>query len=276
MFVDELFEEIKEFSKETHGSSNYYSDEIFVMGHDFENFAPLKYLQKKFEKITGVESLLKQGFAFESYDFTFSKNFSDWYERQFSRKLVKDIVKKTKIVYFPDNKVIFDALAKVNASYEILRNEKILLNGKNMPTQLGEWYAKCIFGLQQLKSTSQRGFDFYFDDNRVEVNIDWGDQTSPKGVKVKKTLLELSKYCIVIYVARNLMIREICLLDSDFVLRKFSLKGHTIFLKDSDISTYFFGKSDKHLSKVRNPTALLTFASPAFAMKMAGHFSQST
>jgi len=48
------------------------------------------------------------------------------------------------------------------------------------------------------------------------------------------------------YVSKNFMIREMLLLDSDFVMRKFAAKGHTIFLKDSDIASYFFSRSNKH------------------------------
>ena len=48
----------------------------------------------------------------------------------------------------------------------------------------------------------------------------------------------------------NFKIREICILDSDFIIRKISGKGHTIFLKDVDIAQYFFSKSSKHIGKV--------------------------
>ena len=64
------------------------------------------------------------------------------------------------------------------------------------------------------------------------------------------------------------MIREICFLDSSFILRKFSGKGHTIFLKESEVSHYIFSKSEKQKEKVRNKSALLKFASPVFAMKL--------
>ena len=134
--------------------------------------------------------------------------------------------------------MILDQIEIVNKCYEILGQQQILLNGKNLPTQLGEWYAKCIFGLKQVKSTSQRGFDFVAQDGkRVEVQVEWSDVSSPKGVKIKKTLVDLSDYCIIIYVAKNFMIREVCFLDSEYVSRKFSNKGHTLFLKDTDVGT---------------------------------------
>ncbi|MEX0797950.1 MAG: hypothetical protein WD025_00805, partial [Bacteriovoracaceae bacterium] len=132
-----------------------------------------------------------------------------------------------------------------------------------------EWYAKSIFGLQQRKSASQRGFDFYMEgDKKTEVQVHWQDITSPKGVKLKKSLVEMSDYVVIMYIAKNFMIRDILLLDSSFVIRKFGGKGHTLFLKDQDVSGYFFSKSDKHYSKIVNKTALLKFATPKFAMKI--------
>jgi len=154
-----------------------------------------------------------------------------------------------------------------------LRNKNIILNGKNLPTQIGEWYARCIFGLIQKKSASQRGFDFKQDGYQVEVKVHCGDTSSPKGVKIKRSLLQLSRYLVLIYLSNNFMIREVCFLDSDFVLRKFSTKGHTIFLKDQDLKDYFFSKSSKHDDKVKNPTALLKFSKPTFALKIADRFS---
>ena len=70
------------------------------------------------------------------------------------------------------------------------------------------------------------------------------------------------------YVARNLMIRDVLMLDSDFVTRKFSSKGHTIFLKDQEISNYFFSKSGKQLEHVSNKSALMRFSNPNLAMKL--------
>jgi hypothetical protein len=70
------------------------------------------------------------------------------------------------------------------------------------------------------------------------------------------------------YISKNFTIRDILFLDSEFILRKFDTKGHTIFLKDQDVSGYFFSKSDKHFDKVVNRNALLRFASPTLAMKL--------
>ncbi len=267
-----IFDRVEDFCKESHGSSHYHMDDIFVMGKDSSQFAPWKYLCKKIEGLEHVNQLLKIGFAYDPYDVYHLPTFQDWYEKQFASKLPRDVLKKCCIIHLPNNKSIFDVLERVNKAYEVLREQMIILNGKNLPTQLGEWYAKCIFGLRQHKSTSQRGFDFYLGEKRVEVNIHWSDHSSPKGVKVKKSLIDLSDYCVVMYLATNFTIREVCFLDSEYVSRKFSTKGHTIFLKDSDLQPYFFSKSDKHLDKVVNPLALLKFASPTFAMKLVEHF----
>jgi len=267
--MDSLFNFIETFNTDTHGTTDYYKDTIFVVKDGA--FAPLSFLKKKVEGFS-EDILIKQGYIYDSLELIGDDNFSEWYERQFSRKLKRTHAKKTLFLHYPDNKMIFDAIETVNKSYEILRSQKILFNGKKLPVQLGEWYAKCIFGLMQKKSTSQRGFDFYIGDKRVEVKVHWGDHTSPKGVKVRKSLVDLSDYVIVIYLARNLMIREVCFLDSDFVLRKFSGKGHTLFLKDSDISTYFFSKSNKHGDKVVNNTALMKYALPNLAMNLAETF----
>ena len=132
---------------------------------------------------------------------------------------------------------VLHSLEEVNKNYEILRQQQVLINSKNLPVQLGEWYAKGIFGLHQKKSSSQRGFDFYMDDVRVEVKAHWSEKTSHKGVKIKRSLLELGEWLVLIYISKNFMIRDICLLDCPFILRKFAGKGHTIFLKDIDINS---------------------------------------
>lgn len=270
MNIDKLGEEVKLFSSSTHGSSDYDRDEYFIMSENRIDFAPLKYIQKKIPDYKDINSLLKIGFVYDSFELSNNENFQDWYEKQFSKKLLRRDARKISIVYVPNNKLILDQIEIVNRSYEILSQEQILLNGKNLPTQLGEWYAKCIFGLKQLKSTSQRGFDFVMGDGkRVEIQVEWSDLSSPKGVKIKKTLVDLSDYCVIIYVAKNFMIREVCFLDSEYVSRKFSNKGHTIFLKDVDVSSYFFSKSTKHFDKIINPITFLKYASPSLAMKLS-------
>lgn len=274
MDIQKISEEIKLFSSSTHGSSDYDKDEYFIMSEDRRDFAPFKYIQKKLTETKDIYSLLRVGFVYDSFELSNNENFQIWYEKQFSRKLLKKDAKKISIVYIPNNKSILDQIGLINKSYEILAAEQILLNGKNLPTQLGEWYAKCIFGLKQVKSTSQRGFDFVMGEGkRVEIQVEWSDASSPKGVKIKKTLVDLSDYCIIIYVAKNFMIREVCFLDSEYISRKFSNKGHTIFLKDSDVSSYFFSKSSKHFDKIINPITFLKYASPNLAMKLSEKLS---
>lgn len=274
MDIQKLNEEIKLFSSSTHGSSDYDKDEYFVMGEERTDFAPLRFIQKKLPECKDIYSLLRLGFVYDSFELSNNENFQLWYEKQFSKKLLRKDARKISIVYVPNNKLILDQIGLVNRSYEILAHEQILLNGKNLPTQLGEWYAKCIFGLKQVKSTSQRGFDFIMaDGKRVEIQVEWSDASSPKGVKIKKTLVDLSDYCIIMYVAKNFMIREVCFLDSEYISRKFSNKGHTIFLKDSDVSAYFFSKSSKHFDKIINPITFLKYSSPNLAMKLSEKLS---
>lgn len=275
MDIQNLSEEITLFSSTTHGSSDYDKDEYFIMSDSRQEFAPFKYLQKKLPEYKDIDSLLKVGFVYDSFELSNNQAFQVWFEKQFSKKLLKRDARKISIVYTPNNKLILDQIGLVNKSYEILAQEQILLNNKNLPTQLGEWYAKCIFGLKQVKSTSQRGFDFVMGEEgkRVEIQVEWSDASSPKGVKIKKTLVDLSDYCIIIYVAKNFMIREVCFLDSEYVSRKFSNKGHTIFLKDSDVSSYFFSRSSKHFDKIINPITFLKYASPNLAMKLSEKLS---
>lgn len=272
MDLKRLYEEISVFSKEKHGNTDYFKEELFVMGASEGEFAPLKYLIKKLDFLTSDSELKAIGFVCDSYELYDVSSFEKWYEFQFSQKLKRSIAKGINLLLLPNNKAIFDAVELAHKSYDVLRKQNILLNSKNLPVQLGEWYSKCIFGLNQIKSASQRGFDFYIGDKRVEIKVSWNDATSPKGVKIRKSLVELSDYCIIMYIAKNFMIREICFLDSDFVMRKFGGKGHTIFLKDSDVSQYFFSQSSKHTDKVVNPVALLKFSSPTFAMKIAEFF----
>jgi hypothetical protein len=150
MDIQKLNEEIKIFSSSTHGSSDYDRDDYFVMDESRKDFAPLKYLQKKIEGLGEVGHLLKVGYVYDSLDLSHNENFPSWYEKQFSKKLPRRDQKRICIIYVPNNKLILDQIEVVHRSYEILGNEQILLNGKNLPTQLGEWYAKCIFGLNEV------------------------------------------------------------------------------------------------------------------------------
>ncbi len=265
---DSIIDFAKDFSSQSQGSSDYWKDLFFVRGEADDVFLPLSYLQKK-EGEYSVAELQAQGYVVSSLTYLDLRTFDTWYKDIFNRKLSLKDRKSISIIHHPDSKKIFEAVEIVDQVYKILKDHKVLVNGKNLPVQLGEWYAKTILGLHQRKSSSQRGFDFFTgDDKKVEVKIHWQNVTSPKGVKLKRSLVEMSDYTVIMYVAKNFMVRDILLLDSDFVIRKFAGKGHTIFLKDSDIQTYFFSRSNKHYEKIVNKTALMQFASPELAMKI--------
>jgi hypothetical protein len=268
--LKELLENMAdEFNSSNHGNTEYWKDEVFIRGKSDEEFIPFSYILKKNEEIKDVTSLQEVGYVFSSLDYLELSKFDKWYQEKFNKKLSAKNRKNIGIVHYPDTKQIFEAVEIVNQVYSILKNYKVLVNGKNLPIQLGEWYAKTIFGLKQLKSSSQRGFDFYLDNGKkVEVKIHWHDITSLKGVKLKKSLVEMSDTTIIMYVSKNFMIRDVLLLDSDFIIRKFAGKGHTIFLKDTDVTGYFFSKSTKHFEKIVNKKALLQFSTPSLAMKL--------
>lgn len=269
MLKDQVYEVAQKFSGSTHGSSDYDKDTIFVRGSNDREYVPLSFLMKELPEISGIGILKASGFVFSSYDFLEINEFDVWYQNQFNKRLSSKVMKNLGILHLPDQKAIFDTVEVVHQTFQILKDHKVLMNGKNLPIQLGEWYAKIIFGLHQIKSSSQRGFDFKTEaDRTVEVKVHWHDATSPKGVKIKKSLAELSDYCIIMYISKNFTIRDILFLDSEFILRKFDTKGHTIFLKDQDVAGYFFSKSDKHFDKVINKTALMKFANPTLAMKL--------
>jgi hypothetical protein len=266
---NKVFELAQRFSGSTHGSSDYDKDTVYVRGSSDREYVPFTYIQKELPELTSLNQLKGEGFVYSSYDFLEINEFDQWYQTQFNKRLSSKVMKNIGILHLPDQKSIFDTVEVVHQTFQILKDHKVLMNGKNLPIQLGEWYSKIIFGLHQIKSSSQRGFDFKTENGSVvEVKVHWHDSTSPKGVKIKKSLAELSDYCIIMYVAKNFTIRDIIFLDSEFILRKFDTKGHTIFLKDQDVAGYFFSKSDKHFDKVVNKTALLKFASPTLAMKL--------
>ncbi len=257
-----------EFSCGSHGSSDLWKNTVYVRGNSDEEFVPFDYLSKK-ENIEKVSDLQKKGYVVSSLTYLELTSFDDWYQKVFNRKLSQKDKKNIDIVHYPDTKKVHEAVEIVDQVYRILKDHKILVNGKNLPVQLGEWYAKSVFGLHQKKSSSQRGFDFYTeDDKKVEVKVHWHDITSPKGVKLKRSLIEMSDYTVIMYIAKNFTIRDILLLDSDFVIRKFAGKGHTIFLKDTDVLSYFFSKSNKHYGKIINRSALMKFSNADFAIKV--------
>jgi hypothetical protein len=268
---NKIFELASEFTSTSHGSTDYDKDTIYVMGKEESTFVPLNYLAKADPEYGSEYNLKKFGFTFSSADFVEKIGFKDWYQKQFGKKLTLKTTKIIGILHYPDTLEVLDQVEIINKAYENLRDNFIINNGENFPIQLGEWYAKCIFGLKQLRSTSMRGFDFFMEsDKKVEVKVHWNDVSSPKGIKLKKSLIDMSDYTIVMYIGRNFMLRDILFLDSDFISRKFAGKGHTIFLKDKDVSNYFFSKSDKHFNKVVNKGILMRFANSNYAMTLDG------
>lgn len=269
---ESVLELIQEFCKEPHGSTNYGKDEVYIQGSSLNDFVPLSFLKKKIEGLESEDDLLDLGFIYSSYNIDENPKFGNWYKGQFAKVMPSALRKKATVLYIPEHGNILDSIKIVHDVYKNLRDHNILINGKNLPIQIGEWYAKSIFGLKQVRSTSQRGFDFLIGNKRVEVKVHWNDKSSPKGAKIRKSLVRLSDYIVVMYVAKDFTIRDICFLDSDFVERKFDGKGHTIFLKDPDLSQYFFSNSSKHFDKIKNKTTLMKFSNPIFAVRLEGRF----
>ena len=268
--MKEIFERIEEFCQNPRGSSNYGQDGVYVKGKAKGSYAPFTFLQKRIPSLQNFDTLLRAGFIFSSYDVSENSSFSDWYKARFAKNLPRVLRKKVLLLYIPDHQSIFKTIGMLCRCYQTLRDHQIVTNNKNLPVQIGEWYAKNILGLRQVRSSSQRGFDFFINDKHVEVKVHWGDRSSLKGVKIRKSLVKLSDFLVIIYVAKDFTIRDLCFLDSEFIERKFLSKGHTIFLKDQDVFQYFFSNSSRHFDKVINKESLMKFANPIFAMKLDG------
>lgn len=268
MILKKIYDAIEEFCQETHGSSDFGEDNYYVRGLGKNSYIPLSVLLKKVSDFRSEIDLQKMGFLLSSCDFLEDEKFDEWYRNQFNKKLLSKKRKDVFILELPSDQIILDHIQTVNKSYEVLRESNVINNGKNFPVQLGEWYAKAVFGLRQNRSSSQRGFDFYTHKGQyVEVIVHWSDRSSPKGVKLKKSLVELSDFCIVLYLSNNFMIRDILFLDSEFIARKFAVKGTTIFLKDKDVSSYFFSVSEKHYDKIVGLEYLKKFSTAGFLSK---------
>ena len=269
MDLEQLGRDIDCFSRSTDWCVENLEEKIFVRSPDgATQYAPLGVLG--FED---CQDFLGIGYVCESWSLASPLDFKYWFEKRFGLKLNRSQAKDILLLYIPNNNKIFEAVELLEQAYSILFQEHILLNRKNLPVQLGEWYAKTIFGLRQFRSTSQRGFDFYQKDKRIEVKVEWGDMSSPKGVKIRKLLLEQSVFCMIIYLSDNLMIRDVCVMDSSFILKKWAGKGNTVFLRDEEILRYFFSHSRKHFDKIQDSAALLKYSSPSFAAKIFESFS---
>ena len=265
---EKLKKYIQEYNSKKHGSSDHSSASQFIVNEN--NYAPLANFLKT-EKLK-LDDILNLGYAHSSLEVFPNESFEKWYKGQYSKEITPTLRKKMAIYYQPKQLEIFNAVEKISECYKVFREHDVLINRKKLPVQLGEWYAKIIFGLEQNKSTSQRGFDFYLDGKRIEVQVSWGDKSNIKGIKFRKSLVEMSEYCILVFLSDNLMVRDICFLDSPFVLRKYGSKGHFIFLKETEIKQYNFSQSNKQQDKVKNVPAMLRFAGPVFAMRASEIF----
>ncbi len=267
---EKLAKFILEYNSKKHGSSDHFKQSLYIENED--KYAPLEVFLKS-ENAT-LDEVLNLGYAHSSIEVFPNERFEKWYKNQYSKELSPNLKKKVGVYYIPRQLEVFNALEKISECYKVFRDHDVLINRKKLPVQLGEWYAKIIFGLEQNKSTSQRGFDFFLDGKRIEVQVSWGDKSNIKGVKFRKSLVEMSEYCILIFLSDNLMVRDICFLDSEFVLRKYGSKGHFIFLKETEIRQYNFSQSNKQQDKVKNIPAMLRFAGPVFAMRASEIFKK--
>ena len=265
---------IDDYNNKKHGNSEHFNQTLYIQKNNgnCETYAPINGFLKS-EKID-LNSILNLGYTHSSLDVFPSSSFEIWYKNQYSKPIGPVLKSKISIYYVPNQIEIFKAVEKISECYKVFREHHVLINRKKLPVQLGEWYAKIIFGLEQNKSTSQRGFDFYLDGQRVEVQVSWGDKSNPKGIKFRKSLVDMSKFCILIFLSDNLMVRDICFLDSEFVIRKYSSKGHFIFLKEAEIKQYNFSQSNKQKERVKNSGAMFRFAGPIFAMKASELFGE--
>ena len=261
---------ILDYNQKKHGSSDHFKLNRFVQNEKGDQFAPLDVFTKQ-ENIE-FDRIINEGYSHSALDVFPNEKFNKWFKDQYSKELTPSHHKKVAVYYIPNQIEIFNAVEKISDCYSIFRKHQVLINRKKLPVQLGEWYAKVIFGLEQNKSTSQRGFDFYLDSKRIEVQVSWGDKSNVKGIKFRKSLVEMSEYCILMFLSNNLTVRDICFLDSEFVLRKYGAKGHFVFLKELEIKQYNFSMSGKQKDKIKNLPAMLRFANPLFAMKASELF----
>jgi hypothetical protein len=263
---------INEFNQKIHDGAKHGEDDYFVQAGDDLLYAPLNYLKKKCPSLKSEADLLKLGFFFGPQDLHTESQFVLWYEKRFQRPLTPSIQKKAQFLFPAIQEEILHPLQVINQQFELLKKQRILTNSKDLPTQFGEWLTKSIFGLKHRKSMSQqRGFDFEWQDKKVEVFVYWKlksqTQSSLKGLKIKKTDLHLYDICILVYLTPDFLIKDLCFLDSSYIQRKFASKGHSLFIQEEEIQMYFFTRSSKHYDKIINEKTLLTFASSSFLSK---------
>jgi hypothetical protein len=268
MYSD-ITELISLYSSGSHGISK---EKIFVANPSKNEFAPLGLILKKIDGLHEVEDLVRIGYSYLSIEIDDYPAFNEWFFKQFSLKLTGKLKKDLYVLYPSDDQIVLNTLSKMDFLYQILHKEKVLLNNKHLTTQLGEWYARAIFGIIPKKSISVRGFDFFLENIPVEIKVAWPEKTSPKGIRILKSSMENSTFLIIIYLTRNFLIRDILFLDSKQYLFNLDVRGETIFVKESSIKKFLFSKSDYFFDRVVNSNALLKFATPTLAIKLGNLF----
>ena len=108
-----VLEQISEFCKEPHGSTNYGKDDVYVQGKSTDEFAPLSFLVKKIEGLEKERDLLKSGFIYNSYDVDEDPKFATWYKGQFAKNMPSSLKKKSVVLYIPEHKNILDCIQVV-------------------------------------------------------------------------------------------------------------------------------------------------------------------
>ena len=107
-------ESARDFSGQTHGSSDYWQDNVYVCGDKENEFIPLSMLVKNNENIEDIRSLQNIGYAISSLTYLELTEFDDWYNNVFNRKLSQKLKKTVNIVHLPDMKEIFKAVEIVD------------------------------------------------------------------------------------------------------------------------------------------------------------------
>ncbi|MEX0799549.1 MAG: hypothetical protein WD025_08890, partial [Bacteriovoracaceae bacterium] len=121
-----IYEAAKEFSSQSHGSTDLFKERLFVRGANDEEFVPLVHLIKKIDGVNSKQDLFAMGFVCSSLDFLDLKSFDVWWQKQFNKKLLQRDKKDISVIHLPDTKKIFDAVEIVNQVYQILKDHKVL------------------------------------------------------------------------------------------------------------------------------------------------------
>ena len=82
--IDQL---ASEFSNSSHGSSEYFKDEVFIRGKNDEEFVPISFAIKKEPSIKNINSLQESGYVFSSLNYLELSSFDKWFQKSFNKKL---------------------------------------------------------------------------------------------------------------------------------------------------------------------------------------------